>query len=100
MRFAFIRLPYLNYRQEKGIDSPSIGFVLEILIPNLHERMIGQERESPSTASCPDYGQYQSWSSAHPNDASHIVLKGEINISTSQIAHHKIEFHNEYQHQI
>ena len=46
--------------------------------------------------------QYQNWSSAHPNEASHIVLQGAINTSTSQfhIAYRKIKLHNEYQHQI
>ena len=45
---------------------------------------------------------HQNWSSAHPNDASHIVLQGAMNTLTSQfhIAYHKIESHNEYQHQI
>ena len=48
------------------------------------------------------YDQYQNWSSAHPNDASHIVLQGAMNTSTSQfhIAYHRIELHDEYQHQI
>ena len=70
--------------------------------PNLHQKMIGLKRESHSKASCPNHNQYQNWSSAHPNDTSHIVLQGAMNTSTSQfhISYHKIELHNEYQHQI
>ena len=64
--------------------------------------MIDWKRESQSKASCQDYDQYQNWSSAYPNDASHIALQGVLNTLTSQfhIAYRKIELHNEYQHHI
>ena len=92
-----------NYRQEKGMLSLLLALFSEnINPPDLNQRMIGQERESHSKANCPNYDQYQNWSSASPNDVSHIVLQGAMNTSTSQLhtAYHKIESHNEYQHQI
>ena len=75
--------PLNNYRQEKGMLSLLLALFSEnINPPKLHERMIGYKRESHSKASCPIYDQYQNWSSAHPNDASHIVLQIAINTST------------------